>query len=408
MCANLILSFEAMSGAAAYGKLKFGPFELSIGERSLRREGVWLRLGGRALDLLIYLAERPGEVIAKQELIDHVWPDVTVEEGSLRVHVAAIRKALGDGQSGNRYIANIKGRGYSFVCTVAPLAGSTESGNDRSRHQGRLPVRPLMVIDRESVISEVNDKLRDGRFVTLLGPGGIGKTTIALAVGRAAAEEFGGEVYFVDLESLSDLRHVAGAVATSGGNITGFVALNVELEEKRLELLREVIPHLSRVAVLGNSVNPLNRINSDAVRRVAERLSVTVDVFEIKSSAEVERALRAIVETRPDAALLASDTLLLSERKQIADAMAMNGIPAIYPFREYAEAGGFIAYGSNISLLFERSADYVGKILDGENPGDLPIQQATKFEVIINLKAAANLGLTLPAAVLARADEVIE
>src|SRR6266478_1531345 len=217
MCANLILSFEAMSGAAAYGKLKFGPFELSIGERSLRREGVWLRLGGRALDLLIYLAERPGEVIAKQELIDHVWSDVTVEEGSLRVHVAAIRKALGDGQFGNRYIANIKGRGYSFVGTVVPLAGSTESGNDRSGQPGRLPAQPRRMIGRDSVISEVSDKLRDERFVTLLGPGGIGKTTIALAVGRAAAEEFGGEVYLVDLESLTDPRHVAGAVATSLG-----------------------------------------------------------------------------------------------------------------------------------------------------------------------------------------------
>src|SRR6202043_3704360 len=133
------------------------------------------------------------------------------------VHVAAIRKALGDGQFGNRYIANIKARGYSFVGTVVPLAGGTESRNDGSRQQGRLPGRPLMMIDRESVISEVKDKLRDGRFVTLLGPGGIGKTTIALAVGRAAAEEFGGEVYFVELESLTDPRHVAGAVATSLG-----------------------------------------------------------------------------------------------------------------------------------------------------------------------------------------------
>src|SRR6202166_3359105 len=102
--------------------LQFGPFELSSRERVLRREGVVLPLGGRALDLLIYLAERPGEVIAKQELIDHVWSDVTVEEGSLRVHVAAIRKALGDGQFGSRYIANVKGRGYSFVGTVVPLA----------------------------------------------------------------------------------------------------------------------------------------------------------------------------------------------------------------------------------------------------------------------------------------------
>jgi predicted ATPase/DNA-binding winged helix-turn-helix (wHTH) protein len=215
--ANLMLSFEAMSGPAAYGKLKFGPFELSIGERLLRREGVVLALGGRALDILIYLARRPGEVIAKRELIDHVWPDVTVEEGSIRVHVAAIRKALGDGQFGNRYIANIRRRGYSFVGTVVPLAGSTESRNAKSRHQGRLPVRPIVMIGRETVVSQVSDKLRKERFVTLLGPGGIGKTTIALAVGRAAAEEFGGNVYFVDLESLTGPRRVVGAVATSLG-----------------------------------------------------------------------------------------------------------------------------------------------------------------------------------------------
>src|SRR5712675_104477 len=208
---------RAMVDDDVQGNLRFGPFELSIGERLLRREGVGLRLGSRALDILIYLAERPGEVIAKQELIDHVWSDVTVEEGSLRVHVAAIRKALGDGQFGNRYIANIKGRGYSFVGTVIALTGNTESRNDRFRHQGRLPVRPITMIGREAVVSEVSDKLRDERVVTLLGPGGIGKTTIALAVGRAAAEEFGGEVYFVDLESLTDPRHVAGAVATSLG-----------------------------------------------------------------------------------------------------------------------------------------------------------------------------------------------
>jgi len=183
----------------------------------LRREGEALPLGGRALDILIYLAERPGEVIAKQELMDHVWSDVTVEEGSLRVHVAAIRKALGDGQFGNRYIANIKGRGYSFVGTVVPLAGSAESTKDRSQHQGRLPARPIMMIGREAVVSEVSDKLRGERFVTLLGPGGVGKTTIALAVGRAAAEEFGRKVHFVDLESLIDPRLVAGAVATSLG-----------------------------------------------------------------------------------------------------------------------------------------------------------------------------------------------
>src|SRR5882724_114288 len=206
-----------MHGTVVHKKLRFGPFELSIGERVLRRDGRVIPLGDRALDILTYLADRPGEVIAKQELIDHVWSDVTVEEGSLRVHVAAIRKALGDGQFGNRYIANIKGRGYSFVGTVGQLGGGTEGRNGKFRHQGRLPVRPIMMIGRETVVSEVSRKLRNVRFVTLLGPGGIGKTTIALAVGRTAAEEFGGNVYFADLESLTDPRHVTGAVATSLG-----------------------------------------------------------------------------------------------------------------------------------------------------------------------------------------------
>ena len=223
-----------MSGAIVHRKLGFGPFELSIGERVLQRDGQVLALGDRALDILIYLADRAGEIIAKQELIDHVWPEVTVEEGSLRVHVAAIRKALGDGQFGNRYIANIKGRGYSFVGTVISLASSMESRDDGYRHQGGLPVRPLLMIGRESAISEVTDKLRDERFVTLLGPGGIGKTTIALAVGRAAAEDFGGEVCFVDLESLTNPDHVIGAVATS----LGFALKSKESSPELIDFVR--------------------------------------------------------------------------------------------------------------------------------------------------------------------------
>ena len=207
----------AMADDDIHGNLQFGPFVLASRERVLRREGVVLPLGSRALDILIYLAQRPGEVIANQELIEHVWSDVTVEEGSIRVHVAAIRKALGDGQFGNRYIANIKGRGYSFVGTVVPFDGRSEGSNAKFPHQSRLAGRPAMMIGRETVVSEVGDKLRDERFVTLLGPGGIGKTTIALAVGRIAAEEFGGEVHFVDLESLTDPDHVAGTVATSLG-----------------------------------------------------------------------------------------------------------------------------------------------------------------------------------------------
>src|SRR6201991_664868 len=214
-----------MYGTVIHRKLRFGPFELSIGERMLRRDDKVLPLGGRALDILIYLAERPGEVIAKQELMDRVWSDVTVEEGSFRVHVAAIRKALGDGQFGNRYIANIKGRGYAFVGTVVSLAGGAQSRNAKFRHQARLPVRPVMMI--ETVVGEVSDKFQDERFVTPPGLRGIGKTTIALAGGRAAAEQAGGKVYFADLESLTDSRHVTRASP----------AMEVTLSRKRAKSL---------------------------------------------------------------------------------------------------------------------------------------------------------------------------
>src|ERR1700682_3936593 len=255
--------------------LQFGPFELSSRERVLRRGGVVLPLGSRALDLLIYLAGRPGEVIAKQELIDHVWSDVTVEEGSIRVHVAAIRKALGDGQFGNRYIANIKGRGYSCVGTVVPLGGGTESKNAKFRHQGRLPVRPIMMIGRETVVSEVRDKLRNEQFVTLLGPGGIGKTTIALAVGRAAVEEFGGEVYFVDLESLTDPRHVAGAVATSLG-------LELKSRDSDLELV-DLVRSRKLLIILDSCEHVI-----EAVAMLAEQLhQETEQIYLLTTSREL-------------------------------------------------------------------------------------------------------------------------
>ena len=117
-----------MADGDVHRNLQFGPFELSSRERVLRRDGVVLPLGSRALDILIYLAERPGEVIAKQELMDHVWSDVTVEEGSLRVHVAAIRKALGDGQFGNRYIANIKGRATRSSAPLSPSVTAWRAG----------------------------------------------------------------------------------------------------------------------------------------------------------------------------------------------------------------------------------------------------------------------------------------
>src|SRR5882757_2128504 len=188
--------------AVGHRKLRFDPFELSIGERVLRRDGQVVSLGDRAFDILIYLADRPGEVIAKQELIDQVWSGFTVGEGSLRVHVSAIRKALRDGQFGNRYIANIKGRGYSFVGMVLRL--EDDGGSNSTNFRGRLPTRPLMLIGREAAARLLRDLVSAYRVVTLTGPGGIGKSTLAIEVGHGILGVFQDGGWFVELASLSD------------------------------------------------------------------------------------------------------------------------------------------------------------------------------------------------------------
>ena len=182
----------------------------------------------------------------------------------------------------------------------------------------------------------------------------------------------------------------------------------MDLEGKRLELLKEAIPRLARVAVLANSANPISRLNLDIARDAAEKLGVKIEVVEAKSAAEVDDALEQIKRLRPDAALLASDTQLLSKRTEIVEFMATERIPAIYPFREYASLGGLFIYGANLSVLFERAADYLDKLLKGEKVSNLPVQQATAFELIVNARTASALGLALPPNILLRADEVIE
>src|SRR5262249_58118792 len=140
-------------------------------------------------------------------------------------------------------------------------------------------------------------------------------------------------------------------------NLAGFIALNVKRESKLLELLKEAVPHLSRVTILANPANPLNQFNLDTARKSAEKLGVKIEVVEIHGAADIENALTKLKETRPDAALLASDTLMLSKRKEITDFIAENRIPAIYPFNDYAGVGGLFTYGANISVLFERAAE---------------------------------------------------
>jgi putative ABC transport system substrate-binding protein len=201
---------------------------------------------------------------------------------------------------------------------------------------------------------------------------------------------------------------IVSNLAHPGGNITGFSALNVELEGKRLELLKELVPHLSRVGLLANAANPLLNVSLKNLRPAAAALGLSIDVFEIREMNEIDDALLKLVQARPEAVMIAADLALLNSRRQIVGTLAKSHLPAIYPFREYFAVGGLLVHGANLSVLFERAAGYVDKILKGAKPGDLPVQQATDFELLINLKTASALGLTIPRTLLSRADEVIE
>jgi putative ABC transport system substrate-binding protein len=201
---------------------------------------------------------------------------------------------------------------------------------------------------------------------------------------------------------------IVSSLARPGGNITGFAAQNVDLEGKRVELLKDFLPHLARVGMLVNSANPLLDVSLQRVRPAAEQLRVAVDMFDINGSGGLEAALLGLDQTRPDGVVVAPDLLLLTYRREIAAALAKSKLPAVYPFREYTEVGGLIIHGANLGILFERAAGYVDRILKGTKPADLPVQLATEFELIINLKTAALIDLTIPPTLIARADEVIE
>src|SRR6202048_2765115 len=201
---------------------------------------------------------------------------------------------------------------------------------------------------------------------------------------------------------------VVSNLARPEGNITGFSSQNVDLEVKRLELLKDLLPQLVRVGILGNTANPFLEVALKKLRTAAEQLSVAIELVEVQNSDQIEGALHRLDRARPDAALVPSDNLLLTKRSEIAAALARSKLPAVYAIREFAAAGGLICLGANLGVLFERAAGYVDRILKGAKPADLPVQLATEFELIINLKAAAAIGLTIPPSLIARADEVIE
>jgi putative tryptophan/tyrosine transport system substrate-binding protein len=197
-------------------------------------------------------------------------------------------------------------------------------------------------------------------------------------------------------------------LAHPGGNITGCSSRAVELEAKRLQLLKELVPGLSRVAILVNPTNHYMPLALQSARKGSQMLHVSLAIYEVHDTTTLDAAFVALTKDRPDGLMLPADTFLVSQRNRIAQFAIDNKLPSVYSFREYIEAGGLVAYTPNYHDLFRRAAKCVDKILRGTKPGEIPIEHSTRFQLLINLKTARAIGLTVPPRLLARADELIE
>jgi putative ABC transport system substrate-binding protein len=204
---------------------------------------------------------------------------------------------------------------------------------------------------------------------------------------------------------------LVASLARPGGNVTGLSTAGPNLVGKRLEQLKQAVPGVSRVAVLWQPGGQGERTARDMLKEAevaARALGVRLQLVEARGPADIDRAFSDMSRARADALTVLGTPMFFNERRRLADLAAMHRLPAVYQLREYSDAGGLMAYGPNVDDLFRRAATYVDKILKGATPGDLPVEQPTKFELVINLKAARALGLTIPQSVLGRADQVIE
>lgn len=199
------------------------------------------------------------------------------------------------------------------------------------------------------------------------------------------------------------------SLARPGGNITGFGALpSGDISAKQLEILREVVPRLQRVAVLRDPVGPGTQHPWNALHKSATALRVALSAYEARNIVELESAFAGINKARPDGMVVVNHPFTFTYRKNIAEFAAHAKLPTVYGFREFVIVGGLISYGSNISDTYRKAASYIDRILKGANPGNLPVELPTTFDLVVNVKAAKALGLAIPPSLLLRADQVIE
>ena len=204
------------------------------------------------------------------------------------------------------------------------------------------------------------------------------------------------------------LNSLVASIARPGGKATGLTCISSDLASKRLQMLKELVPALSRVAVLYNPEDRNKPLEYAEVQEAARSLNLIVHAFEARSASGIDEAFAAMVDDHRQGVVILSDALMVFNEKKLAELTLQNRLPAIFGFREFADMGGLVSYGANLGKQYRRAAWFVAKIVTGADPGDLPIEQPTRFELVINLKTAKALGLTVSPTLLATADEVIE
>jgi putative tryptophan/tyrosine transport system substrate-binding protein len=296
-----------------------------------------------------------------------------------------------------------------FLATVSP---STISDRVEAFRQG---LRELGYVEGKNIVIEW--RYEEGKADRLPPPGLAAelvrlKVDVIVTVGplvTRAAKEANSTIPIVMAQDTDPVGNgFVASLARPGGNITGLATLAPEISGKQLELLKETVPKLSRVAVLGTSTRPGNAQALKETELAAGTFGVRLQYLDVLSTKDIETAFRAANKGRAEAVLVFGGPVLSSHRTQIADLAAKNRLPAIYERAEFMDDGGLMFYGASITEMFRRAATYVDKILKGAKPADLPVEQPKKFEFIINLRAAKQIGLTIPPNVLARADKVIK
>ncbi len=295
---------------------------------------------------------------------------------------------------------------------IGNLIASSPSDNPHRYEAFRQRLRELGYVEGKNLVME--RRSADGKFDRLpslaaeLVRLNVGVIVTTGGISTRAAKEATSTIPIVMAQDNDPVANgFVASLARPGGNITGLATLAPELSGKRLELLKETVPKLSRVAVFGTSANPGNAQSLKEIEIAAKAFKVQLQYLDVLEPKDIETAFRAAGKGRAEAVIVLVSSVLNSHRTQVVELAVKNRLPVIYPFAEFVDAGGLMTYGVSFTDLYRRAADFVDKILKGTKPADIPVEQPMRFEFIINLKAAKQIGLTIPPNVLVRADKVI-